>query len=110
MVEDCPSSQEWRMSSLVRMSTATYKEEHASQSEYVGAVSSVRSEVRQVVIHRYSLGFLPPMGAGRKRVFRRSATSPGVRCGGGASGPGGAEVATNGGSTQGEVVTGFSGL
>ena len=65
----------WR----VRMSTTTYREAHASQSEYLGVVSSVGSEVRQVVTHRNSLGFLPPMGMERKQVFRRSTTSPGVR-------------------------------
>ena len=54
------------------MSTATYKEDHASQSEYLGVVSSVEFEVRQVVTHRNSLGFLPQMGAGRKRAFRMS--------------------------------------
>ena len=50
VLEDCPSSPEWRMPSLwVRMSTATKREALASQSVFLGEVSSVESEVRQVV-------------------------------------------------------------
>ncbi len=80
VVEDRPSMSEWRMLAWwVRMSTATQREAQASQSVYLGEVSSVGSEVRQVVTHRYSLGFFPPMGVGWKRAFKRSATSPGVR-------------------------------
>ena len=90
------------------MSTATYKEAHASQSEYFGVVSSATSEVRQVVTPRNSLGFLPPMGAGRKRAFKRSATSLGVHWLGGVPKPGGAKGAANGSSKHGKVVTRFS--
>jgi hypothetical protein len=36
---------------MVRMSTATYREEHASQSEYFGVVSSLGSGIRQVAAH-----------------------------------------------------------
>jgi len=63
----------------VKLSTATYREANASQSGYLGVVSSVGSAVRQVVTHRNSSGFLPPMRVGRKRTVRRFATSPGVR-------------------------------
>ena len=71
-----------------RMWMSTYREALASQSEYFGVVSSVGSEVRQVVTHRNSFGFLPPIGAGRKRVFRRFANSLGVRWLGGVPKPG----------------------
>ena len=67
----------------VMMSTATYREAHVSQSEYLGVVSSVGFEVRQVVTHRNSLDFLPLMGEGRKGALRRSAASLGVRWRGG---------------------------
>ena len=80
VVEDYLSRPECQMPSWwVRMSTATYREAHASNSEYLGVVSSVGSEVRQVVTQRISLGFLSPMGVVRKRDFRRFVTSPGVR-------------------------------
>jgi hypothetical protein len=108
-VEVWPSKPECRMPSWgVRMSTATYRKAHASQSEYFGVVSSVGSEVRQVVIHLISLGYLTPMGAGRKRAFMRYATSPDVRWLGGVPKPGGAEGSEIGGSNQGIMVTGFS--
>jgi hypothetical protein len=90
------------------MSTATYREAQASQSEYFGVVSSVGSEVRQVVTHRNSLGFLPPMRKGRKRAFRRYATSLDVRWLSGVPKLDRAEGAANGGSNQGKVVTMFS--
>ncbi len=62
------------------------------------------SEVRHVVTHRYSLGFFPPMGVGRKRDFKRSVISPGVRCWSGAPSLGGTKGAANGGSNQDGVV------
>ena len=92
------------------MSTATYREAHASQSEYLGVMSSARSEVRQVLTYQNSLGFLPPAGVGRKWAFRRYATSPGVHWCSEAPKPGGAEGAAKRGSNQGKVVTGLSGM
>ena len=56
------------------MSTATYKEAHVSHYEYFGIVSSMGSEVRQVVIYLISFGFLPAGRAGLKRALRRSAS------------------------------------
>ena len=63
----------------VRMTTATYREAQASQSEYFGVGSSVGSKVRHEVTHLIFFGFLSPMGAVRKRAFKRFATSLGVR-------------------------------
>jgi len=94
----------------VRMSTATYREANASQSEYFGFVSSVGSEVRQVMTHRNSLGFVPPTGVGRKRAFRRFATYQGVCWCNGVPKPGGAEGAANRGSNHDKVVTGLFGM
>jgi hypothetical protein len=55
-----PSNPECRMpSAWVRMSIATKSEAHASQSAYLGAESSVGSEVRHVVTHLSSFGRLP---------------------------------------------------
>jgi hypothetical protein len=90
------------------MSTATYTVAQACQSKYFGVVSSIGSEVRKVVTHIISFGFFPPMGARRKRAFKRSTTSHGVRWSGGVPKPGGEEGAANGGSNQGRMVTGFS--
>ena len=92
----------------VRMSTATYREAHASQLEYLGVVSSVGSEVRQVVTHHNSLGLLPPTGVGRKWAFQRSAASPGVRWCSGVPIPGGAEGAAKGGFNHGKLITWLS--
>ena len=86
------------------MSTTTDREAQASLSEYFGVISSVGSEVRQVVNHLISFGFLPAMRVGRKLAFKRSATSLGVRCLSGETKPCGAEGTANEGSNQGRVV------
>ncbi len=110
VLEDWPSRLECLTPSrCVSISTATYREAQASQSEYWGVVSSVGLEVREVVTHLISLGFLPPLKAGQKRPFRRSATSLGVRLLSGVPNSGGTEGAANGGSIHGVIVTGFSG-
>ena len=57
---DCPSKFEWRMPlPWVSTSMATWRVQLPSQSENLGAVSSVGSSFRQVVIHLTSVGPRP---------------------------------------------------
>ena len=93
----------------VRMSTATYMEAHASQTEYFWVVSSVGSEVRQVDSDPSEfLGLLAPNESGAEAGLKEVCDLPMRALVQRDAQTRRSEGAAKGGSNQGMVVIGFA--